>query len=61
MILRRKIGNVKSLHIFYEGSGDPKDTHTILGISFIQGDKGILDDFQMEGQLDKMSNWDKDI
>ena len=38
MVVEEMIEHVEKLRIYYEGSGDPKDQHSIIGIRYIDDD-----------------------
>ena len=46
------MGNVENLKIYWKGSGDPKDKHKIVGITFNQQSEH---EFQI-GDLDEMKD-----
>jgi len=58
MIVKEMIGDVKNLVVYYEGTGDPKDDHKIIGIAFVRPDENGETRI---GNHEKMGRWRKSI
>ena len=58
MIIEEKIGDVKELKLYYEGSDRPADDHQIIGIRYLSEKDGH---FRWIGDFEKMRTFEKSI